>query len=95
MRLACLALCALLAGCGSGVATETRVETVKVPVPAPCPDRTAYDKLKASRPVPLRDTPMPATAEERVARSVAQLGKYEAEGGWGDQVLAALDRCQQ
>jgi hypothetical protein len=83
-----------LAGCGATAATEVRVETVKVPVPAPCPARPAYEKLKKGRPVPLRNQPMPGTAEERVARQAAQLGRFEAEGGWADQVEAALDRCQ-
>ncbi len=82
-----------LAGCGAGVATETRVQIVRVPVPAPCPAKPEYDKLKASRPRPLREQQMPATAEERSAKVQAQLGRFEAEGGWADRAEAALDRC--
>lgn len=84
-----------LAGCGTTAATEVRVETVNVPVRAPCPARAEYDKLKRSRPVPLRNQPMPDTAEERVAKQAAQLGRFEAEGGWADRAEAALDRCQE
>lgn len=84
-----------LAGCGTTTATEVRVETVNVPVRAPCPAKAEYDKLKRSRPVPLRNQPMPDTAEERVAKQAAQLGRFEAEGGWADRAEAALDRCQE
>lgn len=84
-----------LTGCGTTAATEVRIETVKVPVRAPCPAKAEYDKLKRTRPVPLRNQPMPDTAEERVARSQAQLGRFEAEGGWADRAEAALDRCQE
>lgn len=85
----------LLAGCGrTGVATETKFQIERVPVRAPCPDRKTYEALKAGRPKPLRSQPMPATADERVAKQAAQLGRYEAAGGWGDQAEAALDRCQ-
>lgn len=84
-----------LASCGAGVATETRVQIEKVPVRAPCPDKKTYDDLKATRPKPLRGQPMPATPDVRVAKMEAQLGRYEAPGGWGDRAEAALDRCQQ
>lgn len=84
-----------LAGCGKTVATEVRIERINVPVPAPCPAKAEYDKLKRSRPVPLRSQPMPGTAEERVAKQAAQLGRFEAEGGWADRAEAALDRCQK
>lgn len=89
------ALALTLGGCGAATVTQTRVQVVKEPVPAPCPDKAAYAKLKAGRPVPLRNQPMPGTAEERVARQAAQLGRFEAEGAWADKVEAALDRCQQ
>jgi len=89
-----LALAGLLAGCGgSGVATETHIQIEKVPVRARCPDKATYDSIKAGRPRPLRELPMPATADERVAKTAAQLGRYEAAGGWSDQVVAVLDRC--
>jgi len=84
----------LTAGC-NGVPVRTEIKTINVPVPAPCPDKTIYTKLKSTRPSPpLRDLPMPASPEERVAKTAAQLGLYEREGGWADQVIAALDRCQ-
>ena len=83
----------LLAGCGEPV-TQVRVETIQVPVPTACPDRGAYEKLKADRPRPLREQPMPETAQERVDKQAAQLGRYEAEGAWADRVEATLDRCQ-
>jgi len=83
-----------LAGCGSKVIYKDRIVTVNVPVRAACPDKPTYDKLKADRPKPLRTQPMPATPEERVAKSNAQLGRFEAEGGWADRAEAALDRCQ-
>lgn len=91
-----LALPALvLAGCTRpGVPTEVQVKLVQVPVRAACPAKTEYDKLKSSRPRPLREQPMPATAEERSAKTAAQLGRFEAEGGWADRAEAALDRCQ-
>lgn len=91
--LALVGLC--LAGCaGKTPPPEIRIERVTVQVPAPCPAKPVYDELVRSRPTPLRESPMPATKEERVARTAAQLGRYEAEGGWADQVSAALDRCQ-
>lgn len=90
-----LGMMATLSSCGAGTAIETRVQIEKVPVRAPCPDKATYDGLKASRPKPLRSQPMPPTADERVAKQAAQLGRYEAAGGWGDQAEAALDRCQR
>lgn len=73
---------------------RTEIKTVTVTVRANCPDAGTYQAIKAGRPVPLRSQPMPATAEERVAKTQAQLGRYEAEGGWADTVTSALDRCQ-
>jgi len=82
-----------LAACAGQSVVKTEVKTVQVKVRAACPDAATYEALVASQPVPLRRQPMPATAEERVARSSAQLGHYEAEGAWVDQVRAALDSC--
>jgi hypothetical protein len=97
MGLAGLALVGLsLSGCATRrPAAEIRVETVKVPVRAACPDQATYAALKATRPRPLAGTTMPETAEQRVARTTAQLGRFEAPGGWADRAEAALDRCQQ
>lgn len=89
-----LPLCALvLAACSKTVTVEKPV-IVHVPVKAPCPSKEEAARLKANRPAPLRNQPMPSTAEERVAQTSAQLGDYEAPGRWGDQVISALDRCQ-
>lgn len=52
-----------------------------------------YAEIVAKRPKPLRDQPMPATAQERTAKTAAQLGRYEAKGGWADDVQAIVDRC--
>lgn len=71
------------------------VKTVRVEVRAVCPEEEEYQRLKATRPTPLRHQEMPETATERTAKAAAQLGKYEAEGGWADQVESALDRCQE
>jgi hypothetical protein len=94
-KLCVIALAGLLSACGAGTAVETRVQIERVPVRAPCPDPDTYKALKESRPRPLRDQPMPGSAEERVAKTAAQLGRYEAKGGWADRAEAALDRCQQ
>ncbi len=91
-----LAMAMLTPSCSRpGTATETRIQIERVPVRAPCPDPTERKRLADLRPKPLRDQPMPATADERVAKQAAQLGRYEAKGAWGDQVDAALDRCQK
>lgn len=95
MRIGLLAAVVVLSGCTkAAVSTETRVQVVKELVPAPCPDKDVYDRLKRKRPVPLRHQPMPDTPDARVAQQQAQLGRFEAEGGWADKVEAALDRCQ-
>ncbi|WP_156930381.1 hypothetical protein [Sphingomonas jaspsi] len=62
--------------------------------PVACPSKEERARLKALRPTPLREQDMPASAVERNAKAQAQLGRYEAEGGWADQVDSALDRCQ-
>lgn len=95
MRLSVLALVGLLAACGPQVVYRDRLKTVNVPVRQACPDPAVYAEIKRLRPVPLRTQPMPATPEERVGKSMAQLGRYEAEGGWSDKAMAALDRCQE
>lgn len=64
-------------------------------VRAPCPDPAERARLRAARPTPLARTPMPATSRERVDKAIAQLGRYEASGGYADQVEAVLDRCQR
>lgn len=85
----------LLAGCtNTGAAVETRYKTITITKRGPCPAPAVYAKLKASRPTPLRQQAKPKTAVERSARSQAQLGLYEAEGKWADNVTAALERCQ-
>jgi len=96
MRLIPIALIAfLLAGCATtGTPVETRYKTITVTKRGPCPDRATYERLKASRPNPLRNQARPSSGAERVARTSAQLGMYEGEGRWADQVSAALDRCQ-
>jgi hypothetical protein len=85
----------LLTGCATpSVPVETRTQTVYVDRPVACPPKAERDRLKAARPVPLRDQAKPADPVERVGKITAQLGAYEAEGAWADQVDAALDRCQ-
>lgn len=88
-------LAALLAGCSTtGTPVETRWRTVTVTKRGPCPDLATYEKLRTSRPTPLRNQARPRTGVERTARTAAQLGLYEGEGRWADQVQAVLDRCQ-
>lgn len=86
----------VLAGCmgKTTVPFETQYKTVTVEVPAPCPALVVAQSLLDDRPVPLRLQPKPDDATVRSAKSQAQLGKYEAEGGWADRVVAALKRCQ-
>lgn len=74
---------------------EVKTQVVEVAVRAPCPDPAERERLRKLRPAPLAGQPMPATPRERVSKSIAQLGRYEATGGWADQVDAALDRCQK
>lgn len=84
----------MLAACGNeGLVIEKPVITY-VEKRVECPSPAERARLKAERPVALRNQPMPDNAAERVAKSDAQLGKYEAEGAWADQVDTALDRCQ-
>lgn len=96
---AIMALCAvmaLLTACGHkpDLAIEKPVITY-VEVKVACPPKEERERLQKLRPAPLRESPMPDTAVERTGKSEAQLGLYEAEGGYADQVDAALDRCQQ
>lgn len=89
----------MLAGCGAKVPpprpVEVKTQIVEVSVRAPCPDPAERDRLRQLRPQRLADQPMPTTARERVAKTSAQLGRYEAPGGYADQVDAVLDRCQR
>lgn len=62
--------------------------------PVACPSAEERSRLEALRPAPLREQPMPAGVVERLGKALAQLGLYEAEGGYADQVGSALDRCQ-
>lgn len=87
-------LISLTAGCGAATITKTEIRTVRVPYRAPCPEPDVYQGIKNARPVPLRTQPKPPTPEERSAKAQAQLGRYEAEGGWADRAMSALDRCQ-
>lgn len=90
-----LAAVALLGACKTTAGVvETRYKTITVTKRGPCPDVGTYNKLKASRPTPLRHQVRPRTGVERGARVQGQLGLYEAEGKWADQVSAVLDRCQ-
>lgn len=85
----------LLGACSKPEIVEIeKISTVYVPVPAPCPEKTELDRLIRLRPAPLKGTAMPATAIERIALQTAQLGKFEADGGWADQVISALQRCR-
>lgn len=59
-----------------------------------CPSQSEINRLRAARPKPLRDQKMPATTAERVARTAAQLGLYEAKGQWADQVESAFRQCE-
>lgn len=70
-------------------APVTIVETIVVR----CPNEAEIRKLRAAKPKPLRNQKMPATAAERVAKTAAQLGLYEAKGQWADQVDDAFGRC--
>lgn len=89
------ALAITLAGCTKpGVAVETRYTTITTTVRGPCPDEATYARIVASRPTPLRNQARPSTGVERNARTAAQLGMFEAAGGWADKVLAILARCQ-
>ena len=94
-RLEIVVLAVALGGCATTKYIDREVpKEVLVEVRAPCPDKDEAERLKDGRPVPLRKQRMPDTAEERTAAANAQLGRYEAEGGWADQVVSALDRCQ-
>jgi hypothetical protein len=58
-----------------------------------CPGRAEIARLREARPKPLREQKMPATTSERVAKIAAQLGLYEAEGQWADQVERMFRKC--
>lgn len=90
----CLLFAGFLPGCTKTITVEKPVITY-VEKPAACPSPAERERLRKLRPTPLRNQPMPPTAVERNAKSQAQLGLYEAEGGYADQVDTALNRCQQ
>lgn len=96
MKIVAVALLGLiLTGCAAkAVPVKMEYQTVYVNVPAPCPETGVAEGLINSRPQPLRGTEKPSDASVRSALSQAQLGKFEAEGGWADQVVAVLKRCQ-
>lgn len=85
----------LLAGCAPKVITKEHQVITYVEKPIVCPSAEERERLRKLRPAPLRGQPMPPTVVERNAKSQAQLGLYEAEGGYADQVDAALNRCQK
>lgn len=85
----------VMAGCATkAVPVKTEFQPVYINTPVPCPEKGVGDDLIKTRPVPLRGQTKPSDASVRSAQSQAQLGKYEAEGGWADKVVAALTRCQ-
>lgn len=95
MKILLLSPLLLLAACGhDAIPVQTQFQPVYVTTPAPCPERKVSDDLISTRPVPLRNSPKPPEADKRSALSQAQLGKYEALGGWADKVTDALKRCQ-
>jgi hypothetical protein len=75
------------------VVSTPRRTTTAPPVVDHCPTAAEIRRLRAARPKPLRAQPMPASPAERVARTSAQLGLYEAHGAWADQVEEAFARC--
>jgi hypothetical protein len=84
---------AFLTGCQTPPTVEKPVITY-VEKRVECPSAEERERLRNLRPAPLREGTMPDDKVVRVAQSEAQLGRYEAEGGYADQVDAALDRCQ-
>jgi len=88
-----LLVSSLVSACASPVIQE-RIREVRVPVRVECPAAPERARLRTLRPTRLQDQIMPTTAVERNAKSQAQLGLYEAQGGYADQVDAALNRCQ-
>lgn len=89
-----LALGATLAACGGERPVVEKPVITYVEKRVECPSAAERARLQALRPDPLRNQTMPATGVERSAKAQAQLGIYEAEGGYADQVDAALNRCQ-
>lgn len=106
---AAIAAAASLAGCTRPVRPQPApvVPILLIPPPVPpgpvvrqpasppvrCPSAADLRRLRAARPKALRTQPMPGSPAERVARTAAQLGLYEARGAWADQVDDALERC--
>jgi hypothetical protein len=96
--LALMALCAvmaLLTACGKPPVIVEKPVITYVEKRVECPSVAERARLKSIRPQPLREQPMPTDPVARNGKGEAQLGKYEATGGYADQVDAALDRCQQ
>lgn len=89
-----LGVCAVLTGCTHTVVAEKPVP-VQVKVRAECPSKNEAYRLLTTRPKQLRNGVMPTDPVERNGDTIAQLGLYEAEGAWADQVVAALNRCQE
>lgn len=94
MRLLFAALISLcLAACTTPTITEVEYKTVEVSVRAPCPDDETLAALRAARPVPLREQPQPADAEQRQKIERQQLGRYEAPGAFADQAMTVVENC--
>lgn len=70
------------------------VKVVEKKIVERCPNEAEIERLRAAKPKPLRDQAMPATTAERVARTAAQLGLYEATGRWADQVEKSFRDCE-
>lgn len=95
MRALILVAALVLGACAPKVVTVEKPVITYVKTPIECPSKEERARLRTLRPAPLRTQPMPPTVVERNAKAQAQLGLYEAEGGYADQVDAALDRCQK
>jgi hypothetical protein len=88
------AIMALLTACGHEKPILEKPIITYVEKRIECPSKEERARLQQLRPTPLRKQPMPSTAVERDAKAQAQLGLYEADGGYADQVDSALNRCQ-
>lgn len=95
MRFLLLCLAILLLGACAHDQGVARIEyrKVYVTVPDKCPDDETYAKVMATKPVPLREQQRPATEAEQRAAERAQLGRYEAPGGYADQSSTVLKSC--
>lgn len=95
MRLAFIPLLLLVAACAPKHIVVEKPVITYVEKPIECPSAEERERLRQLRPAPLREQSMPADVVERLGKLLAQLGIYEAQGGYADQVEAALDRCQK